>query len=104
MLKAANSVVPGTIMPNFIYIQDIVIVFVTFKKKRNAIKIECAREVTTLDIDFSEDQGQLTLTPVMGSSRNSSKGSSRNSNSSKCLLLSLIPARMRKDPLKNEVS
>ena len=66
------------------------------QEKRNAIKIECAREVTTLYIDFSEDQGQLTLTPVMGSGRNS--------NSSMCLLLSLIPARMSKDPLKIEVS
>ena len=46
------------------------------------------RVVTTVFIDFSDAQGQLTLKSVMESCRNS--------NLTKLLLLSLLPARMKK--------
>ena len=61
---------------------------VACKNEEDSIKNEGARVVTTLFIDFSDAQGQLTPKSVMESCRNS--------NSSKLLLLSLLPAKMKK--------
>ena len=49
---------------------------------------------TIQNIDFSNTKGQLTP--------QSEVGSGLNSNSSEILYLSLLPARMKKDPLKNK--
>ena len=43
------------------------VVFFTFKNEEDPIKNEGARVVTTLSIDFSDDQGQLTPKSVMES-------------------------------------
>ena len=58
------------------------------KNEEDPIKNEGARVVTTLFINFSDAQGQLTPKSVMESCRNS--------NSSELLFLSLLYARMRK--------
>ena len=62
---------------------------VAFKNEEDPIKNEGARGVTTLFIDFSHAQGQLTLKSVMESWN-------RNSNPSKLSWLTLLPARMKK--------
>ena len=64
------------------------VVLVSCKNKEEPIKNEGARDVTTLFIDFSDTQGQLTPKSVMESCRNS--------NPSKLLWLNLLPARMKK--------
>ena len=64
------------------------IVLVTCKNEEDPIKNERARVVTTLFIDWSDAQGQLTPKSVMESCRNS--------NPSKLLWLTLLPARMKK--------
>ena len=46
-------------------------VLVAYKNKEDPIKNKDARVVTTLFINFSDTQGQLTLKSVMESSRNS---------------------------------
>ena len=61
---------------------------VTCKNEEDPIKNKGARVVTTLFIDFSDAQGQLTPKSVMKSCQNS--------NSSKLLWLVLLPARMKK--------
>ena len=63
-------------------------VLVACKNEEDQIKNEGARVVTTLFIDFSHAQGQLTPKSVMQSCRNS--------NLSKLSLLTLLPARMKK--------
>ena len=63
-------------------------VLVACKNEEDSIKNEGARVVTTLFIDFSDAQGQLTPKSVMESCRNS--------NPSKLLWLTLLPARMKK--------
>ena len=63
------------------------VVLVTCKNE-DPIKNKGSIVVTTLFIDFSDDQGQLTQKSVMESCRNS--------NLSKHLLLSLLSARMKK--------
>ena len=68
------------------------VVHVTCQNEEDPIKNEGARVVTTLFIDFSDAQGQLTPKPEMESCRNS--------NSSKLLWLILLPARMKKIRLK----
>ena len=68
------------------------VVVVTYKNEEDLIKNESARVVTTLFIDFSDAQGQLTPKSVMESCRNS--------NPSKLLWLTLLPARMKKIHLK----
>ena len=68
---------------------------VACKNKEDPIKNEGARVVTTLFIDFSDPQGQLTPKSVMESCRNS--------NPSKLLWLTLLPARMKKIHLKMKV-
>ena len=63
-------------------------VLVACKNEEDPNKNEGARVVTTLFIDFSHAQGQLTLKSVMESCRNS--------NPFKLLWLTLLPARMKK--------
>ena len=70
-------------------------VLVTCKNEEDPIKIEGARVATTLFIDFSDAQGQLTPKSVMESCRNS--------NPSKLLRLILLPARMKKIRWKMKV-
>ena len=65
-------------------------VLVACKNEEDQIKYEGARLVTTLFIDFSEAQGQLLVTPK------SEMESWRNSNPSKLLWLTLLPARMKR--------
>ena len=62
-------------------------VLVTCKNEEDPIKNEGATVVTTLFIDFSDAQGQLTPKSEMESCRNS--------NPSKLLWLTLLPARMK---------
>ena len=69
-------------------------VLVACKNEEDPIKNEGAREDTTLFIDFSYPQGQLTPKSVMESCQNS--------NPSKLLWLTLLPARMKKIHCKNE--
>ena len=61
---------------------------VACKNVEDPIKNEGARVVTTLFINFSDAQGQLTLKSVMESCLNS--------NSSELLWLVLLSARMKK--------
>ena len=61
---------------------------VAYKNEEDPIKNEGARVVTTLFINFSDIQGQLTLKSVMESCRNS--------NPSKLIWLVLWSARMKK--------
>ena len=69
-------------------------VLVTCKNEEDPIKNEGARVVTTIFIDFSDAQGQLTPKSDMESCQNS--------NLSKLLWLVLIPARMKKIHLKTK--
>ena len=71
------------------------VVLVACKNEEDPIKNEGARVVTTLFIDFSHAQGQLTPKSVMESFRNSKP--------SKLLLLTLLPARMKKIHWKMKV-
>ena len=57
-------------------------------KNEDPIKNEGARVFTTLYINFSDAQGQVTLQSLVESGRNS--------NSSKLLWLSSLPAKMKK--------
>ena len=64
------------------------VVLLTCKNKEDPIKNEGARVLTRLYIDFSHTQGQLTPQSMVKSARNS--------NSSKLLWLSSLPAIMKK--------
>ena len=64
------------------------VVLVTCKNEEDPIKNEGARVVTTLSIDSSDSQGQITLKSVVESCQNS--------NSSKLSWLVLLSARMKK--------
>ena len=68
------------------------VALVTCKNEEDLIKNEGARVITTLYINFSDAQGQITLELVVVSGRNS--------NSSKLSCMSSIPARMKKIQLK----
>ena len=63
------------------------VVLDTCKNEEDPIKNEGARVLTTLYINFSDAQGQITLELVVVYGRNL--------NSSKLLCMSLLPARMR---------
>ena len=63
------------------------VVLLTCKNKEDPIKNEGARVFTTIYIDFSDAQGQITLESVVVSGRNL--------NTSKLLCMSSLPARMR---------
>ena len=69
--------------------------YVACKNEDDPIKNEGARVITTLFIDFSDAQGQLTTKTVMESCRNSYR--------SKLLWLTLLPARMKKIHWKMKV-
>ena len=73
---------------NFEPMLDIMGLLVACKNEEDLIKNEGARVVTTLFINFSEAQGQLTPKSVTESCRNS--------NPSKLLWPTLLPARMKK--------
>ena len=90
--RAANSTVQGLICPNFKPTRDYMCFLVACKNEEDSIENEGARVVTTLFIDFSDAQGQLTPKSVMESCRKS--------NSSKLLWLVLLPAGMMKIHLK----
>ena len=85
--QAANSAVHGRIWSNFELVQDFMVFLVICKNEEDLIKNEGARVFTTLCINFSDTQGQITLELVVVSGRNL--------NSSKLLCMSLLPARMR---------
>ena len=70
-------------------------VLVAYKNGEYLIKNKGARVVTTLFVDFSDPQRQLTPKSVMESCRNSK--------SSKLLWLTLLPARMKKIHWKMKV-
>ena len=70
---------------------DFMVVLVTCKNE-DSIKNEGARLFTALNIYFLDAQGQLTPLSVVGSCRNS--------NSSKLLCMSSLPARIRMIQLK----
>ena len=70
-------------------------VLVACKNEEDPIKNEGPRVVTTLFIDFSHAQGQLTPKSVMESCRNS--------NPFKLSWLILLPARMKKIHWKMKV-
>ena len=70
-------------------------VLVACKNEEHPIKTEGARVVTTLFIDSSDPQGQLTPKSVMASCQNS--------NPSKLLWLTFLPARMKKIHWKMKV-
>ena len=91
---AANSVVLGQIWPKFELVEDIIVVLRTCKNKEDPIKNEGARVFTTLYIDFSDAQGQITLESVVVSSPNW--------NSSK-LRMSVLPTRIKILHTKKEV-
>ena len=86
--RAAYFTVLGLIWPNYEPIQDFIGVLVACKNEEDLIENEGARVVTTLFIDFSDAQGQLTPKSEMESCRNS--------NSSELLWLVLLPTRMKK--------
>ena len=67
-------------------------IVVTFKYEEDPIKIESARVATTLNIDFSNTQGQITPRTEVGSGRNS--------NSSEMLQMSLLLPRIKKIRIK----
>ena len=68
--RASNSAVPGPIWSNFELVQDFIVVFLTCKNEENPIKDRGARVFTTLYINFSDLQGQVTLVLVVVSGRN----------------------------------
>ena len=79
---AANSAVHGWIWSNFELVRDFMVVLVTCKNEEDG-----ARVFTTLYIDFSDAQGQITLELVVVFGRNL--------NSFKLSSMSPLPARVR---------
>ena len=72
------------------------IFLVTVKNEGYTIKNEGARGLTTLNIDFSDTQGQLTLQSAFGFSQIS------NLSALLCLWLNLITCKNEEDSIKNE--
>ena len=85
--RAANSTVLGPLWPNFELVRDVKDVLVTCQYE-DPIKNRGARVFTTLYINFSNAQGQITLQLVVVSGQNL--------NSSKLSCMSSLPARKRK--------
>ena len=73
--RVANSAVLSPIWPNFKIIQDLMAVLVTCGNEEHPIKNEGTRLFTTLYINFSDAQGEITpiLVVVSGRNLNSSK-------------------------------
>ena len=86
--RAAHSAVHGWIQPNFKLIWDYIVVLLTCKNHEDPIRNEGARVLTSLLLDFSDAQGQLTQQSMVESCPMS--------NLSEILWLSSIPARMKK--------
>ena len=63
--RAANSAVLGRIWLKFELVRDFMVVLLTCKNKEDLIKNEGARVFTTLYINFSDAQGQITLDSVV---------------------------------------
>ena len=85
--RAANTAVHDQILSNFELVQDFIVFLVTFKNEEDPIKNEGDRVFTTLYINFSDAQGQITLELVVVSGRN------LNSFTLSCMFS--LPARMR---------
>ena len=85
--RAANSAVHGRIWSNLELAEDFMVVLITCKNEEDPIKNEGARVFTTLYINFSDTQGQITLGLVVVSGRIL--------NASKLLCISSLSARMR---------
>ena len=85
--RSANSAVLGPILPNFELVRDVMDDLVACQYEEDPIKNRGARVFTTLYINFSDAQGQLTLELLVVSGRKL--------NSSKLLCLSSLPARLR---------
>ena len=81
---AANSAVRVQTVPNFELIRDIMVVLYTCKKEEDQINNEGARVLTKLYVIISDAQGQLNS--------KSAVEFCQNSNPSKLLLLSSLPA------------
>ena len=93
--RADNSAVKGRIWLKFKHIRDVMAILVTSKYEEDPIKIESARVATTLNINFSNTQRQITP--------RSEVGSGRNSNSSEMLRMSLLLPRIKKIRIKMKV-
>ena len=85
--RAANSAVLCRIWLKFELVPDIMVVLLTCKYEEDPIKNNGARVFTTLYIDFSDAQGQITLKSVVVSSQNW--------NSSKLSCMSSLTTRMK---------
>ena len=85
--RAANSAVLGPIWPNLELVRDVIDVLITCMYEEDPIKNRGARVFTTLYVNFSDAQGQITLESVVVSGRNL--------NSFKLSCMSSLPARMR---------
>ena len=85
--SAANSAVHGPIWSNFELVQDFMVVLLTCKNEEDPIKNRGARVFTSLYINFSDVQGQITLVLVVVSGLNL--------NSSKLSCMPSLPTRMR---------
>ena len=81
------TVVHGRIGSNFELVQDFMVVLITCKNEEDPIKNKGARVFTTLYINFSDMQGQITLGLVVVSGRIL--------NSSKLSCISSLSARMK---------
>ena len=81
------TAVHGRIWSNFELVQDFMVVLNTCKNEKDPIKNEGARVFTTLYINFSDTQGQITLGLVVVSGRIL--------NSSKLPCISSLSARMK---------
>ena len=58
--RAANSAVHGPIRSNFALVQDYMVVLLSCKNEEDPIKTRGASVFTTLYINFSDVQGQIT--------------------------------------------
>ena len=85
--RAASSAVLGPIWPNFELVRDVMDVLITCKYEEDPMKNRGARVFTTLYLNFSDAQGQITPESVVVSGRNL--------NSSKLSCMFSLPARMR---------
>ena len=63
--RAAYSAVLGPIWPKFELVWDVMVVLLTCKNEEDLIKNEGARVFTTLNVNFSDAQGQITLESVV---------------------------------------
>ena len=86
--RAANAAVLGPIWPNFELVRDVMDVLITCQYEEDLIKNIDARVFTTLYINFSDAQGQITPQSLVRSGRISK--------SSEMLWMSPLPASMKK--------